>query len=87
MIRLNEAANIARDSFIERLFAMGVACSVHYIPLHCHPYWRDRYRLTNEQFPASQRAFERSVSLPIYTKMTDADVERVIAAVRAAFGG
>ncbi len=87
VIRLNEAANIARDSFIERLFAMGVACSVHYIPLHCHPYWRDRYRLTNEQFPASQRAFERSVSLPIYTKMTDADVERVIAAVRAAFGG
>lgn len=86
VLRLTDGAKIDRNSFIERLFALGIGCSVHYIPLHCHPYWRERYGLRNEQFPHSQRAFERSVSLPIYTKMTDADVERVIAAVRSALG-
>ena len=68
------------------LFAEGIGCSVHYIPLHLHPYWRDRYHLQAAQFPHSQHAFERLVSLPIYTRMTDADVERVIAAVHRVLG-
>ena len=55
---------------------------MHYIPLHLHPYWRDRYQLQAAQFPHSQHAYENLVSLPIYTRMTDADVDRVIAAVR-----
>ena len=54
---------------------------MHYIPLHLHPYWRDRYRLEPAMFPHSQQAYERLVSLPIYTRMGDADVERVVAAV------
>ncbi|MCZ2439536.1 MAG: DegT/DnrJ/EryC1/StrS family aminotransferase, partial [Burkholderiales bacterium] len=61
----------------------GIGCSVHYIPLHLHPYWRARYALRPEQFPHSQRAYEGLVSLPIYTRMSDADVERVLEAVRA----
>jgi dTDP-4-amino-4,6-dideoxygalactose transaminase len=60
---------------------------VHYIPLHLHPYWRERYSLTAAQFPHSQRAYERMVSLPIYTRMTDADVDRVVAAVRTVLRG
>ena len=56
--RLGDAAPIGRDTLIERLFADGIGCSVHYIPLHLQPYWRERYRLTPEQFPHSQRAFE-----------------------------
>ena len=44
-----------------KLFAAGIGCSVHYIPLHLHPYWRDRYGLTPAQFPHSQRAYERMV--------------------------
>ncbi|MET0383721.1 MAG: DegT/DnrJ/EryC1/StrS family aminotransferase, partial [Burkholderiaceae bacterium] len=74
----------SRDAFIERLFASGIGVSVHYIPLHLQPYWRDRYGLRPEQFPHSQRAFERMVSLPLYTRMTDADAARVCGAVRAA---
>lgn len=74
-------AGIARDRFIERLFELGIGCSVHYIPLHLHPYWRERYGLEPAMFPHSQRAYERMVSLPIYTRMGDADVERVIEAV------
>ena len=75
---------LARDRLIERLFERGIGCSVHYIPLHLQPYWRDRYRLTPQMFPHSQRVYERQLSLPIYTRMADADVERVIDAVRQA---
>ena len=84
--RLDDAAPIGRDAFIEALYAEGIGCSVHYIPLHQHPYWRERYGLRAEDFPHSQHAYERMVSLPLYTRMTDADVARVAAAARRALG-
>ncbi len=86
VLRLADGAGIERDRFIEALFDAGIGCSVHYIPLHLHPYWRDRYRLDAAMFPHSQHAYERMVSLPIYTRMSDADVVRVVAAVRRALG-
>ena len=86
VIRLGDDAGITRDRFIEQLFEAGIGCSVHYIPLHLHPYWRERYGLKPGQFPHSQHAYERMVSLPLYTRMTEADVQRVAAAVRAALG-
>jgi dTDP-4-amino-4,6-dideoxygalactose transaminase len=86
VLRLADDAGITRDRFIERLFDAGIGCSVHYIPLHLHPYWRDRYALTPAMFPHSQHAYERLVSLPIYTRLSDADVQRVVDAVRAALG-
>ncbi len=84
VVRLAEGAAVSRDMLIERLFDAGIGCSVHYIPLHLHPYWRERYGLRPEQFPHSQQAYERMVSLPLYTRMTDADVQRVVEAVLAA---
>jgi dTDP-4-amino-4,6-dideoxygalactose transaminase len=84
VVRLAERAAVSRDVFIERLFAAGIGCSVHYIPLHLHPYWRERYGLQPQQFPRSQAAYERMVSLPLYTRMTDVDVQRVVEAVRNA---
>ena len=86
VVRLSDEATINRDQLIDSLFADGIGVSVHYIPLHLHPYWKERYDLKPEQFPHSQKAYERMVTLPLYTKMTDADVERVIKAVRKAFG-
>ncbi len=86
VVRLTNDAAVSRDVFIERMFAAGIGCSVHYIPLHLHPYWRDRYALTPAMFPHSQHAFERMVSLPLYTRMNDDDVQRVATAVRAALG-
>jgi dTDP-4-amino-4,6-dideoxygalactose transaminase len=86
VVRLSDEASVTRDQFIESLFNDGIGVSVHYIPLHLHPYWKERYDLRPEQFPHSQKAFERMVSLPLYTRMTDADVERVITAVRNALG-
>ena len=83
-VRLADGAGVARDRLIERLYDAGIGCSVHYIPLHLHPYWRERYALAPAMFPASQHAYERLVSLPIYTRMTEGDVQRVVDAVRAA---
>jgi len=82
--QLADEASVSRDTFIERMFEQGIGCSVHYIPLHLHPYWRDLYKLTPDMFPVSQRIYERTVSLPLYTRMTDSDVARVVAAVKKA---
>jgi len=87
VVRLTDEARLSRDGFIEKLFAAGIGCSVHYIPLHLQPYWRDRYGLRAEQFPHSQHAYERMVSLPMYSRMTEADVHRVAAAAREALVG
>ncbi|MCW5656394.1 MAG: DegT/DnrJ/EryC1/StrS family aminotransferase [Burkholderiaceae bacterium] len=83
-LRLAEGAAVARNGVIERLYADGIGCSVHYIPLHQQPYWRERYGLTAAMFPHSQRVFERQLSLPVYTRMSDGDVQRVIHAVTRA---
>ena len=84
VLRLGEAAPLDRDALIEQLFAAGIGCSVHYIPLHLQPYWRDRYALRSEAFAHSQHAYERMLSLPIHTRMLEADVQRVVATVRRA---
>jgi dTDP-4-amino-4,6-dideoxygalactose transaminase len=82
VLRLLPQAGISRDTAIERLFAQGIGCSVHYIPLHLQPYWRERYGLLPGQFPHAHNAYEHMFSLPIYTRMEQADVQRVIQAVR-----
>jgi dTDP-4-amino-4,6-dideoxygalactose transaminase len=83
VLRLADDTPIERDRLIERLFEAGIGCSVHYIPLHLHPYWRERYALTPQMFPHSHKAYQRMLSLPLYTRMSDADVQRVADAVRA----
>lgn len=83
MLRLTENSPLGRNAFIERMSSEGrIGCSVHYIPLHLHPYWKGRYSLKAEDFPVATKAYEGAVSLPIYTLMTSADVERVIEHVR-----
>jgi dTDP-4-amino-4,6-dideoxygalactose transaminase len=84
VLRLAEGAPSGRDRLIEQLFDAGIGCSVHYIPLHLHPYWCERYGLTPQQFPHSQRAYEHMLSLPIYPRMGEGDVQRVVDAVRGA---
>jgi len=83
VIRLNDDAPLSRDEFIEKMFEMNIGCSVHYVPLHLHPYWRDTYKLTPDMFPVSHKAYEQSVSLPIYSKMSDEDVSKVISSVKS----
>jgi dTDP-4-amino-4,6-dideoxygalactose transaminase len=87
VLRLSTEARINRDEFIQAMFDRGIGCSVHFIPLHLHPYWRDTYKLQPSDFPQALSTFQRAVSLPLYTKMTDDDQTRVIEAVRAILTG
>lgn len=82
VVRLNDTAPIGRDALIQRLSDHGIGTSVHYIPLHRHPYWKQKYRLRPEQFPKAEAAYQRMVSLPLYTKMSDVDQTRVIQVLR-----
>ena len=83
-IRLHpDRLTIDRDEFIRMLAARGIGTSVHWRPLHMQPYYADRYGYRAEEFPVAYREWQRLVSLPIFPGMSDADVERVIAAVRA----
>ncbi len=86
VVRLAPEARIGRDELIQGLADRGIGTSVHYVPLHRHPYWRDRYGLTPEQFPHADAAYQAMVSLPLFTAMADTDQDRVIAALRALLG-
>jgi dTDP-4-amino-4,6-dideoxygalactose transaminase len=75
-------AGIGRDAFMARLHARGIGTGVHYRALHLHRYYRERFGFRPEDFPEAHRIGERTVSLPLSAKLTDADVDRVIGAVR-----
>jgi dTDP-4-amino-4,6-dideoxygalactose transaminase len=83
VIQLNlEQLGTSRNAFIELLKQENIGTSVHFIPLHLHPYYRDTFGYRPEDFPNASSVFERIVSLPIYPKMTDADIQRVIESVK-----
>lgn len=86
VIRLAHDATFERDAVIEALAQRGIGTSVHYVPLHRQPYWRDRYDLTPEMYPEADAAYLSMISIPLYTKMSDADQDRVIAALHEVFG-
>ena len=83
VLRLSDAATVTRDEVIQALSDAGIGTSVHYVPLHRQPYWRDRYGLTPEQFAVAERAYQRMFSIPLFTAMSDDEQSRVIAALRA----
>jgi perosamine synthetase len=78
VIKLNlEALRIDRNRFIEELKLRGIGTSVHFIPLHRHPYYRSTFSLDIKDFPNAEWIYERSISLPIYPGMTDGEVNYV----------
>lgn len=78
-----ERLTIDRARFIRELRDLGIGTSVHFIPLHTQPFYARKYGYRTGQFPVAEAEYPRLVSLPIYSVMSDADVDRVIAAVRA----
>ena len=68
----------SRDEVIEELKQRGIGCSVHFIPIHKHPYYKDRYGYKEEDFPIANEVFEKSLSLPIYPDMCENEIEYVI---------
>jgi dTDP-4-amino-4,6-dideoxygalactose transaminase len=72
---------ISRDELSEELRRRNIGTSVHFIPLHLHRYYADTYGLRPADFPVALREFEREISLPIYSRMSNDDVDHVVAAV------
>jgi perosamine synthetase len=70
-----------RDRLIRRLGEQGIGTSVHFIPLHLHPAYQRAWGYARGNFPVAEAAFDHAVSLPIYSRMTDPDVARVVEAV------
>jgi dTDP-4-amino-4,6-dideoxygalactose transaminase len=82
-IRLRlEMLKIDRAKFIERLKAEGIGTSVHFIPLHRQPYYRDRFGLTPADYPVADTAYQRLISLPLFVRMSESDLDDVVEAVR-----
>lgn len=82
MLRLDlDLLRIDRQEFTEELKRRNIGSSVHFIPLHLHPYYRKVYNFSRESFPVASLEYEREISIPIYSQMTDADVQYVIDSV------
>lgn len=82
-IRLQlDNASGSRDEIFQALRAENIGVNVHYIPVHLHPYYRDRFGYKGGEYPIAETAYESLLSLPMFHGMTNADVEDVIAAVR-----
>jgi len=69
--------NLNRNVFINRMAEKGIGCSVHFIPLHLHPFYRNKFGFKMGQFPNAEFVYEHEVSLPLYPKMTRNDIEYI----------
>jgi dTDP-4-amino-4,6-dideoxygalactose transaminase len=82
VVRLHlDRLRIDRARFIEELRARNIGTSVHFIPIHLHPYYREKYGFKPTDFSVAYREYQRIVSLPLYPRMSDQDVSDVIDAV------
>ncbi len=73
---------VDRDTIQEAIFRENIGTGIHFISLHLHPYYRDTFGYKRGDFPNAEFISERTISLPLSAKLTDADVEDVIRAVR-----
>ena len=82
-IRLHlDRLTIDRNRFIEEMKVRKIGTSVHFIPIHLHPYYRDKYGYKPLDFPVAYANYLRLVSLPLNLRMSDQDVDDVVAAVQ-----
>ena len=82
VLRLNlETLTIDRDRFIHELRERNIGTSVHFIPVHLHPYYRNKYGYAPEDLPVSYDTYRRILSLPLHPRLSDRDVDDVIEAV------
>lgn len=78
-----ETLEIDRDRFLQELRARGIGFSVHWRPLHLHPYYQDTFGWLPEHLPVASAVWRRTISLPIFPAMRDDEISRVVDAVRA----
>jgi perosamine synthetase len=78
-------AGLDREKVFGALRAEGIGVNVHYVPVHLHPYYREKFGYAGGEFPTAETAYEALISLPMFHGMTDADVDDVVAAVTKVF--
>ena len=81
-----EAAGMNRDDFMQALKQRNIGTGLHYRAVHLYPYYRERFGFKRGDFPIAESIGDRIVSLPLFPDMTDADQDRVVAAMRDMFG-
>ena len=81
-IRLNPDIKINRNEFIEKMAEFNIGCSVHFIPLHKQPIWKNDYNLSISDFPNAEDTYQNIVSIPLYTKMSEDDQKHVITTIK-----
>lgn len=86
-VRLRTGGLSRRGAMIEALRADGIGTSVHFIPLHLHPYYRRTYGYRPDDLPVATREYEREISLPIYPDLTDDEISRVVQCLSRALQG
>ena len=84
VIRVQDNSPVNRDELIQILSDQGIGSSVHYVPLHRQPYWRDEYQLMIDMFPITDKAYQAMLSIPLYTAMSDEQQDRVIQVLQEA---
>ena len=84
VLRLEENLSIYRDEVVDYLTEAKIGTSLHYIPLHRHKYWQEKYNLDSHEFPNSDMAYLSSISLPIYCQMSNEDIEYICSKVKEA---
>lgn len=73
---------VDRAQFIEALRAENIGTTVNFIPVHLHPYYREAFGYRKGDFPVAEEIYSREISLPLYPRMEDSDVDSVVEAVR-----
>lgn len=82
VLRLNlDRLSVTRDDFLTEMHRHQIGTSVHFIPIHLHAYYRERYGYSPQDFPVAYAGYQRMLSLPCSPRMRDQDVQDVIAAV------
>lgn len=81
-----DSTKFQRDEVFCALRAENIGVNVHYIPVHLHPYYRERFGYGGGEFPVAERAYRSLVTLPLFPGMTDNDVEDVIDALQKVVG-
>jgi perosamine synthetase len=83
IIRINDSAGISRNEFIRKLADAGIGTSVHYIPLHLHPYYKENFGYRPDDFPVALKLYSQVISLPVYPAMSQEDIRRVTETVKS----
>jgi dTDP-4-amino-4,6-dideoxygalactose transaminase len=86
-VLLGDDAPLSRDELLDRLIEQRIGSGVHYLAVHKHPYYRDRYDIADNDLPVANDISKRTVSLPLSPKLSDADQDDVVNALRIALAG